>query len=272
MRCPKCGYISFDHLATCLNCSKDLSDLSSAAHGTTYNAHSPSFLKFPERGALREEVEDIEMMPEELDEEFDVVDPDLDVLIEEDEQEIEFNPEGSLLEESEDEGEAITLDEEDEEESEDREIEIDLSQFEDAATEVAGEAAEEEKFAMDLPDELADLSDLAPPPLPEEKAPVEEEKKETKDEMELGMLDIDLDLDDETDFSLTSEEKEDGEEGFTELSLDDIDFSDTAQQEQSASQPPAKPAPAAAKTDEADMDADLNFDLDLGGLTLPQKK
>jgi hypothetical protein len=275
MRCPKCGYISFDHLATCLNCSKDLSDLSSSAHGTTYNAHAPSFLKFPEKGALREEVEDIEMMPEELDEEFDVVDPDLGVLVEEGDQEIEFNPEGSLLEEDEDDGYSITLDEEDEEESEDREIEIDLSQFEDAAieeTEEAGEVEEEEKFAMDLPDELADLSDLAPPPLPEEKTPAEEEKKEAKDEMELGMLDIDLDLDDETDFSLTSEEKEGGEEGFTELSLDDIGFADTAQQEQSASQPPAQPAPAAAKTDEADMDADLNFDLDLGGLTLPPKK
>jgi hypothetical protein len=272
MRCPKCGYISFDHLATCLNCSKDLSELSSTAHGTTYHAEAPTFLKFPEKGALREEVEDIEMMPEELDDEFDVVDPDLDVLTKEEDQEIEFNPEGSLLEEGDDEGYSIALDEEDEEESEDKEIEIDLSQFEDAATEEAGAGEKEEKFTMDLPDELADLSDLAPPPLPEEKMPAGGVEKETNKEMELGMLDINLDLDDESDFSLTSEEKEGSGKSFPELSLDDIDFSDTAKSEQPPSQTPAKPAPAAAKTDEADMDADLNFDLDLGGLTLPPKK
>jgi len=27
MRCPKCGYISFDHLANCKNCSRDMSDV-----------------------------------------------------------------------------------------------------------------------------------------------------------------------------------------------------------------------------------------------------
>ena len=46
MRCPKCGYISFDHLATCLNCKKDISEISSTAQGTTYNAAAPMFLKF----------------------------------------------------------------------------------------------------------------------------------------------------------------------------------------------------------------------------------
>lgn len=277
MRCPKCGYISFDHLTTCRNCSKDLTDHSPSAHGTTYQAAAPSFLKFSDQGTLRDDEEDIEMMPDELDEEFDVVDPDLDILIKDEDQEIEFNPQGAMADESSDDGFGITLDDDAEEESEDREIEIDLSQFEDASTEEADEADEAEKdrgdenFIMDLPDELADISDLSPPPVPEDTTPFDEEKENADEELSSDMLDIDLQLDDaDTDFSLTSEEKEGETEDFGELSLDDIDLSEADETEK-----PATPAPGptpTAKSDEMDMDADLNFDLDLGGLSLPTKK
>jgi hypothetical protein len=274
MRCPKCGYISFDHLTTCLNCSKDLSDHSSAAHGTTYNAVAPGFLKFPSRGDLREEDEDIEMMPEELGDDLDVVDPDLDILIKEDEQGIEFNPEESASEDLDglDEDYSISLDDDAEEESEDREIEIDLSQFEDTSAEESGVGGQDEKFSMDLPDELSDISDLAPPPPPEEIIPSDGGKKGADEEMGMDMLDMDLNMDDlDTDFSLTTEEKEGAEEHFEGLSLDDIDLSDSSETEKPAPPTPPKSAPA-AKPEEMDMDADLNFDLDLGGLTLPSKK
>ena len=45
MRCPKCGYTSFDHLATCKKCLKSLADVSATVNGTTYDAVAPLFLK-----------------------------------------------------------------------------------------------------------------------------------------------------------------------------------------------------------------------------------
>jgi len=271
MRCPKCGYISFDHLTTCLNCSKDLSDQASAAHGTTYNAVAPAFLKFPSPGELREDEDDIEMMSDELEDDLSVVDPDLDILIKEDEPEIAFATEESDTGGGSDKNYGITLDEETGEESEDREIEIDLSQFEDSSIEETPVEGQEE-FKMDLPDELADLSDLAPPVPSEEEMPPGDKKKGADDEMEMDMFDMDLKIDDiDSDFSLTSEEKEGEEENFEGLSLDDINLSDTSEIQKSAPPPPPKTA-SVEKPEEMDMDADLNFDLDLGGLTLPSKK
>lgn len=44
MRCPKCGFISFDHLETCKNCQKPLGDLIALIGGTTYDATPPKFL------------------------------------------------------------------------------------------------------------------------------------------------------------------------------------------------------------------------------------
>lgn len=45
MRCPKCGYTSFDHLATCKKCLKSLVEVSARVSGTTYDAVAPLFLK-----------------------------------------------------------------------------------------------------------------------------------------------------------------------------------------------------------------------------------
>jgi len=44
MRCPKCGYISFDHLETCKKCQKYIGDMVTEINGTTYDAASPLFL------------------------------------------------------------------------------------------------------------------------------------------------------------------------------------------------------------------------------------
>ena len=44
MRCPKCGFISFDHLEACKNCQKPLGDLIATISGTTYEATPPMFL------------------------------------------------------------------------------------------------------------------------------------------------------------------------------------------------------------------------------------
>jgi hypothetical protein len=202
-----------------------------------------------------------------------VIDPDLDILIEEDEEGIEFSPDGPGVQDDKDHDEElrITLDD-DEEETEDREIEIDLSQFEDSSLEKIEESEPEENFAMELPDELADISDLAPPPLSEkEEKPLGEASQEAG--MDMDTFNMDLELDDfDEGFSLTSSEKESKEDTFAELSLDDIDLSDSPKSEKSAPPvPPVKPVPA-TKSSETNMDADLDFDLDLGGLTLPPKK
>jgi len=44
MRCPKCGYISFDHLETCKKCHKYLGNTTAEINGTTYDAAPPLFL------------------------------------------------------------------------------------------------------------------------------------------------------------------------------------------------------------------------------------
>ena len=45
MRCPKCGYISFDHQETCNKCQKYIGDVVADIKGTTFSAKAPSFLK-----------------------------------------------------------------------------------------------------------------------------------------------------------------------------------------------------------------------------------
>lgn len=72
MRCPKCGYISFDHLETCKKCHKPIGSLTSGMNGTIYDAVPPAFLKLsaepsvsqppPPRGLVEEL--DLEAMDE----------------------------------------------------------------------------------------------------------------------------------------------------------------------------------------------------------------
>lgn len=46
MRCPKCGYISFDHLESCKKCKKFFGPLATELNGTIHDAIAPSFLNF----------------------------------------------------------------------------------------------------------------------------------------------------------------------------------------------------------------------------------
>ena len=45
MRCPKCGFISFDHLETCVKCGRDISEVSAELDGTIYQVDAPLFLR-----------------------------------------------------------------------------------------------------------------------------------------------------------------------------------------------------------------------------------
>ncbi len=80
MRCPKCGYISFDHLEQCLKCKKNIKAVSDNLHGTVFNVAAPTFLQLSSR--RDEEAENDQAFADnfEADEEF--VDEDLEVLVE----------------------------------------------------------------------------------------------------------------------------------------------------------------------------------------------
>lgn len=45
MRCPKCGYISYDHQETCKKCKKNIGDTVTEINGTVCDAMAPSFLQ-----------------------------------------------------------------------------------------------------------------------------------------------------------------------------------------------------------------------------------
>jgi hypothetical protein len=268
MRCPKCGYISFDHLTACLNCSKDISAVSSSALGTTYNVAAPSFLSFSVRSGVPEEDVVLQVASDELAGELDVVDPDLDILInEEEEGEIEFHTDDldTLTDEFQDSERGFAA------ESEDRDQAVDLSEFADASLKGGLGDAGEREFSMNIPDDLADISDLAPPPVPPKIAKSAASNNRSIDEgMNFDMLDMDLKLDGlDNEFSLTSADKGGREESISSLSLDDINLSATLEKEKP---PPAAAKPAStAKPGEMDMDADLDFELDLVGLSVPKK-
>ena len=69
MRCPKCGYISFDHLTSCKQCQKDFSAEAITVTGGAFSAVSPSFLQVnasddaspAENGDLTEDAVDSEL-------------------------------------------------------------------------------------------------------------------------------------------------------------------------------------------------------------------
>jgi len=44
MRCPKCGFISFDHLTSCVKCRKDIAEVASELQGTSIKVETPMFL------------------------------------------------------------------------------------------------------------------------------------------------------------------------------------------------------------------------------------
>ncbi len=284
MRCPKCGYISFDHINACLKCNKEIANASSH-EGTTYNVAPPSFLKFTKRAIEETVVEDDEIAFDTGEDDFGVVDPDLDVLVDngDDESGVSFDDDiddfGGFGEEED--FEVATMD------SDDDEGGIDLGQFEEAFEEEEQDSIEG-GMNIEIPDELSDISDLSAP-ADEDAAPAvasasddfepavalesddfEEDSSpavaEDSDEFEDFNLDLDMEnLND--DFSLTEEDEGEAEvmeeDALGDLSLDDLGLSDDEQAKK-----PERQAAKATKKGEMDMDADLDFDLDLGGISL----
>jgi len=258
MRCPKCGFITFDHLDTCLKCNKNIKSASENLHGSVYNVSAPTFLKFnvePEAEA------------EELDEAFfeegdafadeEIRDPDLDILLDEGEEgdeEIEFAADEG---EEEDAEIAMTFDDEEEEEG----VAFSLEDFEEDADlprlgKTAEAAPEEKAINIGLPDELSDMSDLEPPPA----------LKEVADDLAPGRMAEEQDLD--LDFELNLDEEDLGPAAAKEaksVDLADLTLQDLDLDEEEPKTPAGSKKPAPKRMD---LDEELDFELDLGDLKL----
>lgn len=72
MRCPKCGYITFDHLETCTKCKKNIASAAEQLSGTTFQAEAPSFLQFEVHAASAENDGSVDVFSDEDDIELDM--------------------------------------------------------------------------------------------------------------------------------------------------------------------------------------------------------
>ena len=162
MRCPKCGYISFDHLESCKKCNKNISEASADLDGTVFAVAAPVFLdlEYKESAAPSDEKEDITILEESSGDGEEVV----DLSFEEDE------VDGEIVMDLGDDGEfddvglveevdapTLELDALEEVASED-EIALDFG-----AEEEATESGEESDDGLQLDFGEIDISDLAPP-------------------------------------------------------------------------------------------------------------
>ncbi len=267
MRCAKCGYISFDHLDSCPKCHKTMDH--GQFKGTTYPVAPPLFFQ----PAQKDEVGVVE------DEIVDILDPDLDLFADDGSEVFDFedNPaeqQGAMKADMQAAGDEISpgLDFEKafaaetykaDLEPDEKELTIDTSGFEEEPLSVPPAQGLREG-SLEIPEELADISDLAPPAaavvnLGFEAATTDGVDGSIDDALNLDDLNLDdLELD---ELKLSFEDKKD--EPFSSpgkpeekdiLSLDDIDLSGILE------------AASPQKQDRSRQNDDLEFDFDLGGI------
>ncbi|NOQ66849.1 MAG: hypothetical protein GQ556_06505 [Desulfobacterales bacterium] len=172
MRCIKCGFISFDHLASCAKCGRDISEVASELQGTSIKVEIPMFLSgalaaFPESEesfddhAMDAEVsEDIDFHMEMEEEAIEIADEeeDVDFSFDEEAEEVEVIEEAAGIEEEAEEVFALEL------ESAEAAEEPALKEVEESFEELdfAGAVADEEEeggLEFDLEDFLDDDDD-----------------------------------------------------------------------------------------------------------------
>ncbi|MBW6520925.1 MAG: hypothetical protein K0A99_07950 [Desulfoarculaceae bacterium] len=270
MRCAKCGYISFDHLDSCRKCHKPMAD--SGFKGTTSSVAVPQFLQ-------PSEDMDVGELAEEL---VDILDPDLELLAGEDDEEIGFGADmvedqgiafkGTVQSTDGDDGEIalgdnfdITFDVERDESTlslDEDDLFLDTSRFADVPVNVRAVEAVR-PVQLKIPDDLADISDLSRPDL------VADLNPDSGVEMKADFgadLDVDLDFADldlvELDLPVVGQMADEsdalaGADDFADLFLDDMDLSNDLE---------TVPSQSSARPVENDLDIDLDIDLDLGAL------
>jgi len=256
MRCSKCGYISFDYLESCPKCHKPMAQ--TQLKGTVYQVAAPLFFQPVRR-------DEVEAMGDEIE---DILDPDLDLLADEGGEIVDFGD--SLADEQEIAMEVDVQSSDDEISPGDdfakafaaeayaagpepaADLMIDTSGFEDVP--VHGQPVQSKRpEPLEIPEELADISDLAPPAVALQSALG---KTAALDNLDLDLED-DLKLDDlELSFG---DEKNTGsvppveQEEILSLSLDDIDLSGDLKVV-------SPPSPSRSGND------DLDFDFNLEGI------
>ena len=160
MRCPKCGFISFDHLTSCSKCGKDIAEVAAELQGTSIKVEAPMFLA----GALSALADSAESFEEQemetaVEEEGGIdfhmdMEEEAPAAMAEAEEDVDF----SFEEEAEEfeaaageEGADITLAEAEAEEA--AEVEEEAADFEaeaEAEEEAPAEEAEEDSFVEEL--------------------------------------------------------------------------------------------------------------------------
>ena len=203
MRCPKCGFISFDHLVSCSKCGRDISEVASELQGTSIKVDPPMFLSGAlaafaeseesfEEHAMEDDVAggiDFNMEMEDEAVEMDAADEDVDFSFEEEEEAFDVAPEEDADFEivEEEEGADISLAEAEAEEAagiaeEDVDIELE-AEAEDTFEELdfmSSVDEEEGGLEFDLEDFIEDRDD-----------------DETQTSGDADVEGLDLDLDDE---------------------------------------------------------------------------
>jgi len=167
MRCPKCGYITFDHLETCTKCRKNIAQASMQLSGTVYKAETPSFLQFEIDEPDTDNDASVDLLSEEENIELDMsadgddgVDMELsleDDTLESDEAQADEDLDLDFMDES---VEALGLGS-----NEDDEFDLDFSDDEsiDLDLDEGGKDAVEGEDGPQLDFSELDISDLAPP-------------------------------------------------------------------------------------------------------------
>ena len=136
MRCPKCSIISFDNLENCSKCKADLKEVLAELQGTAFNFVAPLFLL----AALQESDETEIEAGFDAFEEFEITDSDLDFMVEDTQR-------ASL--------QRKTLETED--------SKLSMERADDEAIEASLSGVSGARQSPSMPDELSDISDLAPP-------------------------------------------------------------------------------------------------------------
>ena len=177
MRCPKCGFISFDHLVSCSKCGRDISEVASELQGTSIKVDPPMFLSGAlaafaeseesfEEHAMEDDVAggiDFNMEMEDEAVEMDAADEDVDFSFEEEEEAVDVAPEEDADFEivEEEEGADISLAEAEAEEAgiaeEDVDIELEAEAEEESALEEAEDTFEELDFMSSVDEEEGGL-------------------------------------------------------------------------------------------------------------------
>jgi hypothetical protein len=265
MRCPKCGFISFDNLEKCLKCNKELKDVAGLMHGTVFQVLAPSYLKIPTGAEVKDFGEDIEIIGGTPDGDFDLQDPDLEILFDE---EAEVADDSSSMRLEKDSGDLEVISSADfdaAKDEDDGQISIDLGQFrndlddKDSGLEDIFSEGKDERLSLELPDGLTDISDLAPPQKKMTPPPLQKSSDlpQSGDDFNFD-LDLDLDLDLGGLDEKLHERPPVKTKKVENFSLDEIDLSTTR----------PTGTPRKGDSDAMNMDEELNFDLDLGGLSI----